>query len=84
MLTGVIAKWFPERCFGFIRRDDGERDIFFHRRNVAAHDAEIAVGRKVSYEVIADADERLRAINVRFLDERELLKDRKGEQVCQQ
>jgi cold shock CspA family protein len=68
MLTGSICKWFPERCFGFIKRDDGGWDVFFHRRNVAAHDQEIAEGRRVSFEVIADTGDRDKAINVRFLD----------------
>jgi cold shock CspA family protein len=68
MLTGSICKWFPDRFFGFIRRDDGERDIFFHRRTVAAHDAEIVEGRRVSFEVIADFGDRDKAVAVRFLD----------------
>lgn len=67
--TGVICKWFPERAFGFIRRD-GQRDLFFHRHGVAAKsDEEITVGRAVSYEVIPDTGDREKAINIRFLDE---------------
>ncbi len=30
MKTGSVQKYDPERGFGFIRRDDGEKNIFFH------------------------------------------------------
>ena len=69
MPTGSICRFFPDRCFGFIRCDDGpRRDVFFHRRNVAAHDGEIVEGQRVSFEVIADIGNRDRAINVRFIN----------------
>ncbi|CAN7301538.1 cold shock domain-containing protein [Bradyrhizobium sp. LjRoot220] len=31
--TGVIKVWRDDRGFGFITRDDGERDLFCHFSN---------------------------------------------------
>ena len=71
MPTGVISKWFPKRGFGFIHQASGD-DIFFHLNGlIARFDGEIdeiAVGRAVSYEIIADIGDRNKAASVRFLN----------------
>lgn len=47
METGKIARWEPERGFGFIKQDNGKPDIFVHVS---------AFGRTVSsYDVIEDS-----------------------------
>jgi cold shock CspA family protein len=28
--TGTVKRWFAMRGFGFVQRDDGQRDIFLH------------------------------------------------------
>jgi cold shock CspA family protein len=68
MPTGTICDYFAPRAFGFVRPDDGGQDVFFHRHAIAGHDEEIQAGRRVSYIVIAQPDERLRATAVHFLN----------------
>lgn len=48
---GVVATWFPDRGYGFIRTE-GDREVYFHQRSVANHDrAAIALGAQVEFEV---------------------------------
>ena len=35
MYTGTIKTWNDERGFGFIKRDDGEADVFMHAKYLA-------------------------------------------------
>jgi cold shock CspA family protein len=32
-MTAIVFSYFPDRRFGFLRRDDGCKDIFFHASN---------------------------------------------------
>ena len=48
---GVVATWFPDRGYGFIRTE-GDREVYFHQRSVANHDrAAIALGAQVEFEM---------------------------------
>ena len=48
---GVVATWFPDRGYGFIRTE-GDREVYFHQRSVANHDrGVIALGTQVEFEV---------------------------------
>lgn len=51
MATGTI-KTLTERGFGFIARQDGERDLFFHSKELqgVTYD-ELKVGDTLSFEV---------------------------------
>lgn len=31
---GLVKLWNPTRGFGFVKRDDGERDVFLHVKTV--------------------------------------------------
>ena len=47
--TGMIVHWNSEKGLGFIRRDDGQRDIFVHNLQVV-HDVEaLAIGTLVAF-----------------------------------
>jgi cold shock CspA family protein len=53
MLYGTVAKFFPEKGYGFIRPDFGP-DVFFHLTALGACRpcAEIAPGQAVKYELV--------------------------------
>jgi cold shock CspA family protein len=65
MQTGTIIKWYAERAFGFIRRDDIERDIFFHINGLVEFNMDlITPGRRVRFEAVPGRGGREQAINV--------------------
>ena len=48
---GVVATWFPDRGYGFIRTE-GDREVYFHQRSIANHDrVAIALGTQVEFEI---------------------------------
>lgn len=55
METGTIVHWNEDRAFGFIRPDDGGRDIFLHIKH-APPGGTPCKGERVSYRV--DRSER--------------------------
>ena len=67
MPDGVINWWNPERGFGFIGRDGGGDDLFFHISDVhQALQSEIAIGRQVEFEEgVNPRNKRPLAVNVR-------------------
>lgn len=63
MATGSI-KTLTERGFGFISRQDGERDLFFHSKELQGVTFdELKVGDMLSFE-IANGDKGPSAVNV--------------------
>merc|ERR1711862_442599 len=50
-LNGTIKKFMEEKGFGFIERDDGQGDIFFHFSKLASGDKEDCVaGASVTFD----------------------------------
>jgi len=51
--TGTV-KWFnDEKGFGFITRDDGEKDVFVHHSAIQGDGFKsLAEGQKVEFEVV--------------------------------
>jgi len=62
--TGAV-KWFNEtKGFGFIQRDDGEKDVFVHFSAIAGSGFKtLAEGQRVEFEV-ADGQKGPSAANV--------------------
>jgi cold shock protein len=70
MLTGEIKNWEIDRGFGFILRDDGERDLFVHFRELVGAKADhLPVGLRVRFEIGTDNLGRQHARNVRPITE---------------
>jgi len=62
---GIITKYNNSKGFGFIKRTNGESDLFFHISGVLAP-KEIEVGRGVNFEV-ENSPKGQRAINIMFV-----------------
>lgn len=62
-MTGTI-KTLTDRGFGFIGRDGGEKDLFFHSKDLAGVTFdELKVGDTLSFE-LADGPKGPSAVNV--------------------
>ncbi len=62
MPTGVV-KWFnPREGFGFIRTDEGDKDVFVHMSAVErAGLTSLTEGQKVEYDLVPGRDGKLAA-----------------------
>jgi cold shock protein len=55
MQQGTVTFFDDQRGFGFLRPDDGGRDVFVHISAVERAGAQVLnEGQKVSFEVVAD------------------------------
>jgi cold shock protein len=56
MSTGIV-KWFnPQKGFGFIQPESGEKDVFVHISAVERAGLHgLAEGQRVTYELVADS-----------------------------
>ena len=62
---GQLKSWVAERHFGFIARDDGERDVFVHRSALlGAWIVEPEVGMRLAFGIEMDRLDRPRATNI--------------------
>ena len=64
-ITGTV-KWFNDKKgFGFVARDDGEKDVFVHHSAIQAQGFKsLAEGEKVEFDVVQGQKGRLAAENV--------------------
>jgi CspA family cold shock protein len=68
--TGSIVTYFEAKGFGFLRPDDGGRDIFFHISRLAEGDAtELKPGTRVFYELGMDRTGKMAASSIRIVRE---------------
>ncbi|OGZ03124.1 MAG: cold-shock protein [Candidatus Liptonbacteria bacterium RIFOXYC1_FULL_36_8] len=52
-MEGTIKSLITERRFGFISREGGEKDIFFHSKELSGVTFdELRVGDRVTFEVV--------------------------------
>lgn len=69
METGTVSHWNVDRAFGFIRPDDGSRDVFLHITQAPGGEAP-AKGDRVGFRV-ERAGDRFRAVDVVWLEDGE-------------
>jgi cold shock protein len=61
--------WNPDRGFGFIKVDDGGRDMFLHATDLKAAGIDpesIQVGDRLTFELGSTRDSKPKATNVRM------------------
>ena len=63
-VTGRVKFWMEEKGYGFIERDGGGPDDFFHRFGMADQSWSPHIGAPVRYAVGRSRDGRDRAIDV--------------------
>lgn len=65
--TGFVVTYFEAKGFGFLRPDDGGRDVFFHVSRLAEGDpTELKPGARVIYELGMDRTGKMAARTLRI------------------
>ncbi len=65
--SGSVVTYFEAKGFGFLRPDDGGRDVFFHVSRLAEGDSTaLKPGTRVLYELGMDRTGKLAASSVRI------------------
>lgn len=66
--TGLIVKYFDDKGFGFIRPENGGRDIFFHVSKLAEGFAtDLVPNAKVSFEIGMDKHGKTAASSLKIV-----------------
>ena len=66
MIKGIVKKFDEEKGYGFIARDDGGKDVFFHFSNIETDGFKtLDKEDKVEFEIGEGRDNRKQAVNVR-------------------
>src|SRR4051812_28540168 len=67
IMIGTITSWHHARGFGFLTPDNGQRDIFLHRKELGGAAPEI--GMRVEFE-LGEFRGRTNATNIKLLGEK--------------
>ncbi|MGD0959537.1 MAG: cold shock domain-containing protein [Methylomonas sp.] len=62
---GVLKTWKEDRGFGFIKPDNGQKDIFVHISSLKGLSRRPNRGDILYYEIAKDGDGKFKAVNVR-------------------
>lgn len=68
MKTGVVKFYSTDSKYGFIKPDDGTKDVFVHENQLKKSAIEeVKKGQKVEYE-LASKKEKVFAINIKLIN----------------
>ncbi|MDR9778129.1 cold shock domain-containing protein, partial [Rhizobium hidalgonense] len=65
---GILKQWNIEKGFGFIRPDDGGKDIFIHISTFPKDGVAPRLGEKIRYDISADQNGKPKAVAIERLD----------------
>ncbi len=67
-LEGTVTKFNVERGFGFIKPNNGGKDVFCHHSNILMNGFRyLEVNDKVRYQLDKESNGRTKAINVQII-----------------
>jgi cold shock CspA family protein len=66
MVKGVLKTWKEDRGFGFIKPDDGGKDIFIHISALSSESRRPTTGDIIHYQVGKDNRGKFKAINAQI------------------
>ncbi|MGL5941100.1 MAG: cold shock domain-containing protein [Waterburya sp.] len=61
--SGQLIKWKDDRGFGFIKPNDGGKEVFLHISALEKTNRRPQVGDTILYERVVEADGKIRATN---------------------
>lgn len=68
-VTGTVARFMDDKGFGFIKPDEGEKDVFVHHSALGGSGFKsLAQGQRVEFDLVQDP-KGPRAENVELLSE---------------
>ncbi len=62
MLKGVLKTWKEDRGFGFIKPDNGKRDVFIHISSLKGASRRPVVGDVIYYQIAKDSRGKFKAV----------------------
>ena len=68
MVKGVLKTWKEDRGFGFIKPDDGGKDIFIHISSLKGVSRRPTTGDVIYYQIAKDNRGKYKAINAQIED----------------
>lgn len=63
LYSGQLIKWTDDRGFGFIKPNDGGKEVFLHISALKKINRRPKVGDTILYERVTEADNKIRAAN---------------------
>lgn len=62
MIKGVLKTWKEDRGFGFIKPDNGKRDVFIHISSLKGASRRPVVGDVIYYQIAKDSRGKFKAV----------------------
>jgi cold shock CspA family protein len=78
MVKGVLKTWKEDRGFGFVKPDDGGKDIFIHISSLKGVSRRPLTGDVIYYQIAKDNRGKYKAINAQ-IEGVSLVEDKTGD-----
>ena len=71
---GQIVTWKDDKGFGFVVTDGSQQKVFVHINDFANRSRRPIEGDKISYDITLDQQQREKAVNIRYSNEKVVAK----------